>query len=53
MRREVTLAKIRWVALRPSILMHVYNILYSLLNTDTPGMRRTFVMSIDELFGPD
>ena len=53
MRREVTLAKIRWVALRPSMLMYVYNALYSLLNTDTSGVRRTFVMSIEELFGPE
>ena len=53
MRRELTLAKIRWVALRPSILIDVYNILYSLFNTDTPGVRPTFVMSIESLFGPE
>jgi hypothetical protein len=53
MRREVTLAKIRWVALRPSMLMYVYNVLYSLLNTDSSVVRRTFVMSIEELFGPE
>ena len=53
MRREATLAKIRWVALRPAILIYVHNILYSFFNTDTPGVRPTFVMSIEELFGPD
>ena len=35
------------------MVMYVYNVLYSLFNTDSSVVRRTFVMSIEELFGPD